>query len=159
MDFRGRVSTANCRDNTGNIEVEIDSNKTTDNNPIEVLVQIKSATEIETANFENLGCDSITVGDTVRRLEGTLDGITIRANFIENRITGPVLAETCSLYLPSMVIRALSLPFSVRKSPPPATAISPFRFRNSTTFEAKSADRNMPLLSGWFFTATPLSWL
>lgn len=83
MDFRGRVSTANCRDNTGNIEVEIDSNKTTDNNPIEVLVQIKSATEIETANFENLGCDSITVGDTVRRLEGTLDGITIRANFIE----------------------------------------------------------------------------
>lgn len=83
MDFRGRVSTRNCRDNTGNIEVEIDSNKTTDNNPIEILVQIKSDTEIETANFENLGCDSITVGDIVRRLEGTLDGITIKANFIE----------------------------------------------------------------------------
>ena len=83
IDFRARVSTINCLDNTGNIEVEIDSNKTTDNNPIEVLVQIKSDTEIETANFENLGCDSITVGDIVRRLEGTLDGITIKASFIE----------------------------------------------------------------------------
>ena len=82
-DFRGRVSTRNCLDNTGNIEVEIDSNKTTDNNPIEVLVQIKSDTDIETASFENLGCDSITVGDIVRKLEGTLDGITIEASFIE----------------------------------------------------------------------------
>ena len=83
MDFRGRVSTKNCLDNTGNIEVEIDSNKTTDNEPIEVLVQIKSDTDIETANIENLSCDSITVGDIVKKLEGTLDGITIEASFIE----------------------------------------------------------------------------
>lgn len=82
MDFRGRVSTRNCLDNTGNIEVEIDSDKTTDNNPIEVLVQIKSDAEIETGNIK-IGCDSIAVGDIVRKLEGTLDGITIRANFIE----------------------------------------------------------------------------
>ena len=83
IDFRGRVSTKNCLENTGNIEVEIDSNKTTDNNPIEVFVQIKSDTEIETGSIENLSCDSITVGDIVRRLEGTLDGITIKASFIE----------------------------------------------------------------------------
>ena len=84
MDFQGRVSTKNCLDATGSIEVEIDSNKTTDNDTIEVLVQIKSDTDIQTANFENLGCDSITVGDKVRKLEGILlDGITIKANFIE----------------------------------------------------------------------------
>ena len=83
MDFRGRVSTKNCLDDTGSIEVEIDSNKTNDNDAIEVLVQIKSDTDIQTANIDNLSCDSINVGDTVRELEGTLDGITIRAIFIE----------------------------------------------------------------------------
>ena len=83
MDFRGRVSAKNCLDDTGNIGVEIDSYKTTDNNPTEVLVQIKSDTEIGTANIENLSCDSINVGDIVRRLEGTLNGITIKATFIE----------------------------------------------------------------------------
>ncbi len=83
VDFRGRVSAKNCLDDTGNIGVEIDSYKTTDNNPTEVLVQIKSDTEIGTANIENLSCDSINVGDIVRRLEGTLNGITIKATFIE----------------------------------------------------------------------------
>ena len=83
MDFQGRISTKNCLDATGSIEVEIDSNKTTDNDTIEVLVQIKSDTDIQTANFENLGCDYITVGDKVRKLEGILDGITIKANLIE----------------------------------------------------------------------------
>ena len=83
MDFRGRVSAKNCLDDTGNIGVEIDSYKTTDSNPTEVLVQIKSDTEIGTANIENLSCDYINVGDIVRKLEGTLDGITIKATFIE----------------------------------------------------------------------------
>ena len=83
MDFRGRVSAKNCLDDTGNIKVEIDSNKTTDNEITEVLVQIKSDTDIETANIENLSCDSINVGDIVRELEGVLDGITIKATFIE----------------------------------------------------------------------------